>query len=137
MNRTVDLHVEEGYGGRRAYDGWYPALFFQLDWRRAAPAGSQRPPPFVAGGRAEPIVVDVHTDGHNHRALQVATGYPELMIVAIDQGGDVSLYGGPVSSFFTFERLSSARMTNEEWRRALYEPSKPSRPAFARRYRAE
>lgn len=137
MNRTVDLHVEEGYGGRRAYDGWYPALFFQLDWRRAAPAGSQRPPPFVAGGRAEPIVVDVHTDGHNHRALQVATGYPELMIVAIDQGGDVSLYGGPVSSFFTFERPSSARMTNEEWRRALYEPSKPSRPAFARRYRAE
>lgn len=140
MNQTVDQQVEQVYLGDRAYDGWYPALFFSSHW--VSPAESRRgrggrQNPHVEGGRSKPIVIDVHTDAQNERVLQAGTGHPELLVVAIDQGGDVSVYGGAVSSFFTFERPSSSRMTDGEWRDAIRKHALPGRPEFARGYRAE
>jgi hypothetical protein len=140
MNRTVDQHAVSPYLGDRSYDGWYPALFYSADWTnesRAKVGTPSGPHPHNEGGESEPIVGDVHTDAEHELALQVATGYPELMIVAIDQGDDVSLYGGPVSSFYSFEQPSSARMTDYEWRATVRGHKQPSRPAFARGYRAE
>lgn len=140
MNRTVDQHAVSSYLGDRSYDGWYPALFYSADWTnesRAKVGTPSGPHPHSEGGESEPIVVDVHTDTDHNLALQVATGHPELMIVAIDQGGDLSLYGGPVASFYSFEQPSNARMTDREWKAAIRNHELPSRPAFARGYRAE
>ena len=69
--------------------------------------------------------------------LEVGTGYPELMVVVVDQGGDVAVYGGPVSSFYTFVGPRTERMTDQQWDKAIREHALPSRPAFAQGYRAE
>ena len=139
MNRTVDQHAVSSYLGERSYDGWYAALFYSRGWT-SEPRSKDYPDgphPHYVGAESKPIVVDVHTDAEHELALQVATGYPELMIVAIDQGDDVSLYGGPVSSFYSFEQPSSARMTDYDWRATVRQHKQPRRPAFARGYRAE
>ncbi len=57
--------------------------------------------------------------------------------MAIDQGGDISMYGGPVSSFYTFEGPSRGRMTDGQWASTIRRHELPSRPPFARGYRAE
>ena len=38
-----------------------------------------------------------------------------LLVVVVDQGDDVAVYGGPVSSFYAFERPVTERMTDEQW----------------------
>ncbi|MFO0554331.1 MAG: DUF3160 domain-containing protein [Polyangiaceae bacterium] len=136
LNRTVDQHAR-GYGGQRSYDGWYAALYFDPDWSLNRQGDPFQPYPHTAGGDSEPIVADVHLDTDHYRVLEVGTGHPELLIVAIDQGGDVSLFGGPVSSFYTFERHSSQRMTDEQWTDMLNGQRPPERPDFARGYRTQ
>jgi hypothetical protein len=89
------------------------------------------------GGESEPIVVDVHTDAEHGKVLEVGTGHPELLVVVVDQGDDVAVYGGPVSSFYAFERPVTERMTDQQWSKAIQDHALPSRPAFARGYRAE
>lgn len=139
MNDTVDQHADDGYGGTRNYDGWYAALYWNLGWtlepREDRGLGGTHP--HIEGGESEPIVVDVHTDVDHGKVLEVATGHPELLVVVIDQGDDVAVYGGPVSSFYAFEKPVMQRMTDEQWKDAIQEHALPSRPAFARGYRAE
>lgn len=139
MNHTVDRHADDGYGGTRNYDGWYPALYWNAGWtnepkKRWDLGGTY---PHSEGGEAEPIVTDVHTDAEHGTVLEVGTGYPELMVVVVDQGGDVAVYGGPVSSFYTFVGPRTERMTDQQWDKAIREHALPSRPAFAQGYRAE
>lgn len=139
MNDTVDRHADDGYGGTRNYDGWYAALYWNAGWTRLPrkERGLGGTHPHFVGGESEPIVVDVHTDRRRGTVLEVATGHPELMVVVIDQGDDVAVYGGPVSSFYAFERPVEQRMTDQQWERAIHEHALPSRPAFARTYRAD
>ncbi|MFO0550995.1 MAG: DUF3160 domain-containing protein [Polyangiaceae bacterium] len=139
LNSTVDQHAVYPYGGLRSYDGWYAALFYDRNWRAPGTKVDSRGErlPHVEGGHSKPVVVDVHTDGDNNRVLEVATGHPELLIVVVDQGEDVAVYGGPTSSFYSFERASTDRMTVPDWRSAIAEHKLPARPAFARTYRAE
>jgi hypothetical protein len=139
MNHTVDRHADDAYGGTRNYDGWYPALYWSPAWtlkpRRDKGLGGTYP--HIAGGESEPIVVDVHTDTEHGQVLEVGTGHPELLVVVVDQGDDVAVYGGPVSSFYAFERPVSERMTDEQWKKAIQDHALPSRPEFASGYRAE
>lgn len=130
MNDTVDQHADDGYGGTRNYDGWYAALYWNLGWtlepREDRGLGGTHP--HIVGGESEPIVVDVHTDADHGTVLEVATGHPELLVVVIDQGDDVAVYGGPVSSFYAFEKPATQRMTDEQWKDAIQEHALPSRP---------
>lgn len=139
MNHTVDRHANDGYGGTRSYDGWYPALYWSLGWtlERRKERGLGGTYPHIAGGESEPIVVDVHTDAEHDKVLEVGTGHPELLVVVIDQGDDVSVYGGPASSFYAFERSATDRMTDQQWETAIQEHALPSRPGFAKAYRAK
>jgi hypothetical protein len=59
------------------------------------------------------------------------------MIVAIDNGQDVSLYGGPVSSYYSFHNTLDKRMTDETWQARVQEGTLPERPSFARSYWAD
>lgn len=57
-----------------------------------------------------------------------------LMIVAIDNQGDLSLYGGPVSSYYSFAVDLDQRMTDEQWRDKVDAGDLPPRPTFAQGY---
>jgi hypothetical protein len=137
LNKTADLHGSSYYGDRM-FDGWYPQLFWTPHWKpsnASDPYGrdfDEHP-----SGNSEPIVADVHTDAENGRALEVATGNPGLMIVAIDNQGDISLYGGPASSYFTFDVPLQERMTDEQWQEQVLSGNLPQRPAFAQGYWAD
>jgi hypothetical protein len=54
------------------------------------------------------------------------------MTVAIDDQGDLSLYGGPVSSFYSFTVPAPDRMTDEAWQQKLAAgaPPRPGFPAY-------
>jgi len=137
LNKTADLHGTSYYG-KRMFDGWYPQLFWTPMWQ-ANPSGQNSMRDFDdhPSGVSEPIVADVHTDAENGLALEVATGHPGLMIVAVDNGGDISLYGGPVSSYYSFHVNVSERMTDEQWEKQVAAGKQPARPDFAKGYWAD
>ncbi|MBN2493429.1 MAG: DUF3160 domain-containing protein [Deltaproteobacteria bacterium] len=132
LNQTVDLHGTSYYGAR-VYDGWYPRLFWTRFWNPEYPDGFEDDP----SGISEPTVADVHTDAECGLALEVGVAHPGLMIVAIDNGPAVSLYGGPVASFFDFHVGLSERMTDEQWYEQVEGGSLPPRPDFAQNYWAD
>jgi hypothetical protein len=139
LNKTADLHAGQSYYGQRMFDGWYPQLFWTPLWQPTGLTGGDNIRDFDEhpSGIAEPIVADVHTDAENGRALEVATGNPGLMIVAIDNQGDIALYGGPASSYYSFDVALDERMTDEEWQAQVQANTLPSRPAFAQHYWAK
>ncbi len=140
LQRTVDRH-EEGYGGVRLYDGWYPRLFWSpyATFTDAPPADRRRGGRgfrHTEGGRSEPVVTDAHTDADHDRALSLGVGHPQLMIVAVDApDGSLALYGGPTYDLRIFEVAGSERMTDDAWRAAVDAGALPPRPAFTRSYR--
>ena len=137
LNKTADMHGTSYYG-KRMFDGWYPQLYWTRTWEQN-PSGQSSMASFGdhPSGISEPIVADVHTDAESGLALEVATGHPGLMIVAVDNGGDVSLYGGPVSSYYSFHVNVSERMTDEQWEAQLDAGKQPARPDFAKGYWAD
>jgi hypothetical protein len=136
LERTVDQHADDSYFGTRSYDGWYPRLFWRLTgWSadRVVESGEEHP-----SGVADPLVVDVHTDAEKESALEAAVGYPGLLVIALERGDGVVLYGGPVASFYGFHQpLAGGRLTDEQWRARIESATVPARPAFARSYWVE
>ena len=131
ITEMVDLHGTSYYGDRM-FDGWYPQLYWHAAWTGKPEEGAV----FNASPSAvsEPIIADVHTDAENQLALEVGTGHPGMMVVAIDNQGDISLYGGPVMSFYQFETALSDRYTDEKWLEKVEKKDMPARPSFARSY---
>jgi hypothetical protein len=72
------------------------------------------------------LVSDVATDALTGRVLHVATGTPRRLYVFVDDkqsGPRVTL--GYTYSFYEFERaLSEGRMTDEEWKKLVYDETK-------------
>jgi len=137
LNKTADLHGTSYYG-QRMFDGWYPQLFWTQGWQ---PASATNPTPRDfddhPSGISEPIVADVHTDAENGLALEVATGHPGLMLVAVDSDGELAIYGGPVSSYYSFGVPVSERMTDDQWEAKVAAGTQPARPDFAATYWAD
>lgn len=68
------------------------------------------------------LVADVHTDTNTNQALEEATGYVRLIVVAYRQpDGSVVLGAGPVFSYYEFKQPISQRLTDEAWREKLAE----------------
>ncbi len=68
------------------------------------------------------LVADVHTDTNTNQALEEATGYVRLIVVAYRQpDGSVVLGAGPVFSYYEFKQPMSQRLTDEAWREKLAE----------------
>jgi hypothetical protein len=132
LNQTVDMHGDS-YPGFRTYSGWYPKLYWLPGWDLQAQNIFVEDP----SGISEPIVADVHTDAENGLALEVGVAHPGLMIVAIDNAGDIAVYGGPASSFYTFNVDLQSRMTDEEWFELVEKKELPPKPDFATSYWAE
>lgn len=120
VNRMLSME-RDMYTGERYYDGWYPRLY--LDDR--------------GGALDDPLVADIFGDEDRKLVLQVATGHPGIAVVAIETGGERTLYAGPVSSFYTFEMPASERLTDDAWRNLLAEKMEPEKPQFTRGYWVE
>jgi hypothetical protein len=68
------------------------------------------------------LVADVHTDTNTNQALEEATGYVRLIVVAYRQpDGSVVLGAGPAFSYYEFKQPISQRLTDEAWREKLAE----------------
>lgn len=128
VNKTVDRHRKREYLGVRMYDGWYPKLFWFEHWGQRN--GFYENP----SGVSEPLVADVHTDIEHGKVLQVATGVPGLMYIAIDNEGDRALYLAPAMGFFSFHKSITQRMTDEAWRKELSRSLPYPRPPYAQQY---
>ncbi|HYF50394.1 MAG TPA: DUF3160 domain-containing protein, partial [Planctomycetota bacterium] len=107
------------------YSGWYPELFFKerkdcATW--------------------DALVADVLTvppdAGDPGCILHQGVGNVDMMLIAIDNGGDKAVYAGPVFSYYEFETAPDVRKTDAEWRKQINEGKLPARPAWTAKYLA-
>lgn len=110
----------------RVYDGWYPRLIY----------GSATA---VAERALDYTIADVHTKPAQDelgpaQVLHAATGPIHLMAVAVKLDTCVSMFVGPVASYYDVNRLGTPlkRMTDEEWKAEVGKASElVARPAWA------
>jgi hypothetical protein len=70
-------------------------------------------------------VADVHTNGFDKTVLEAAVGVPRAIYVfANDRAGGARVTRGYVFSYYEFEKPMTERMTDEEWRAMVYDPSR-------------
>ncbi|MCI0536623.1 MAG: DUF3160 domain-containing protein [Verrucomicrobiales bacterium] len=107
-------------GGPYKYTGWYPSLFYRtIYW--------PDPDFHINYGcdALDALVTDVHTDVPNVEppdpgsVLHQAVGRVNLLMLAVDHGGDRFICAGPVLSHYEFEVTGDPRrISDEEWRGA-------------------
>jgi hypothetical protein len=118
------VQINRGSGITR-YNGWYPKLFYKgerdcADW--------------------EPLVADVHTNvpappvGDPGCVLHQGVGNVDLLMIAIDNGKDRTVYAGPVLSHYEFERPIAKRQSDSEWRKDAVSGRLPPRPEWTKAY---
>ena len=120
--QIVDTH---GSGGGRHYNGWYPALFY---------AGREK------CAEADALVADVHTDTPSQLppdfgcVLHQGVGGVDLLVIAIEDGGEQVAFAGPTLSHYEFEMPGITRKSDSEWKSELAAGHFPARPAWTRKY---
>lgn len=118
------LHV--GCGTVRVYDGWYPRLIY----------GSATA---VAEYARDYTIADVHTKPTQDelgpaQVLHAATGPIQLMVAAVKLDTCVSMFVGPVASYYDVNRVGTplVRMTDDEWTSEVVKGSDlAARPTWA------
>lgn len=65
------------------------------------------------------VVTDIATDPDNGLTLEVATGNPSIIYVAIQVEGTVKIARGSVFSFYQFPWASNDRLTDTKWRQMM------------------
>jgi hypothetical protein len=143
LEQTI-ARVMLGSGPPR-WDGWYPKLFYKPiepvpSWadRESQEAASQPVAHLV------PTVADVATDPSDGAVLEAAVGAAKLLVVAVEDSSkpsEITLYVGPVFSYYEFTRPSERRMTDEEWETEVFadrgpERKDPPRPSFVSAFQA-
>ncbi len=84
------------------------------------------------------VVADVHTDFMDNAVLEVATGMPYRITVALNDGqGGKRIAVGYTYSYYEFTRPVDGRLTDEEWKALVYPSSDWEAPATARAEVAE
>ena len=126
-------------GRPRAYDGWYPRLYYRhlvLDNR-----SSDSYPIDYGATKPDSLVVDVHSDlpdpfgsGDPGGILHQAVGDVHLLMIAIDSGPRRTIYAGPVLSHYEFETPYPSRKTNAEWKEDLRAGRAPPHPSWTQSY---
>jgi hypothetical protein len=101
--------VKFGSRSRKEYSGWYCGLYYARHQDASGWA------PMVS----KPVVADVHTDVGANQVLEVATGHARLMVFAVENGAESTLFVGPVFSYFEFWQPAKDRLTDEKWRERL------------------
>lgn len=115
LKKVID--IRGGGSGPPRYDGWYPHLFYggePAEWK--------------------PSIADVHTDPKSETYLHVGTGNSQLLVVAIDNEDDRTVYVGPAYAYYEF--ASDRRMTDETWQGEIAGRRVPERPSWTSVFRA-
>jgi hypothetical protein len=113
-----------GSGGP-TYSGWYFSLFYK---------GHEDSKKWDA------IVADVHTDvpckdtSDPGCVLHQGVGNVDLLMIAVDNGEDKTVYAGPVLSHYEFELPGISRKSDSEWREDIKNGRLPPRPDWTRDY---
>lgn len=120
--RTIVSSLSVGGDGYnpayKVYDGWY----FDLVYENMALTGTD---PSDAEWATYTTIADVHTKPLDETGpalvLHAATGYINLMTVAVEIDSCISLYVGPVGSYYdvTTSADSPRRLNDDEWEQAL------------------
>ncbi len=113
-----ELPTDEEFDLIRSYGGTLEHL-----WLKTMNEGITR-----AMDCPSPIVADIATDP-NGRCLEIATGKPANIYVAVYFDGKVRIAHGTVFSYYEFEQPISQRLTDEQWREKLNDWNNP--PAMA------
>ncbi len=128
------------YFGDRQYNGWYPLMFYRGAEGVFPRVLSDQKPPDHESVQGDMLVADVHTDyysepdGDPGAVLHEAVGLMHLMIIAVDNGPDRMVYGGPVFSHYEFLEPSGVRLTDEQWRARVEAGSAPPPPPWTRSF---
>lgn len=107
------------------YEGWYFDLFYKSR---------------EDGDRWDALVADVHTNvpdqisGDPGCVLHQGVGFVDLLLIAVDNGKDRMIYGGPVLSHYEFEMPRVQRKSDSEWQAELRKGQAPPRPTWTRSY---
>jgi len=106
-----------GNPGWVEYSGWYPALFY-----RAIHWGDSDFHRKYGAGASDALVADIHTDlpspesGDPGSVLHQGVGRVNLLMLAVESGGDRLVCAGPVLSHYEFEVIGAPRrLTDIEW----------------------
>ena len=118
--------------GAPPISGWYPNLFTN----RSDNKNEDDAHKWVA------LLTDVHTDppflfppiDDPGCVLHQGVGNVEMLVIAIDNGKDKMVYGGPVFSHYEFEAPNALRHTNGEWHDRLRKHQAPPRAEWTRSY---
>ncbi|MGN1276835.1 MAG: DUF3160 domain-containing protein [Floccifex sp.] len=80
------------------------------------------------------LITDIATDP-NGSCLEIATGKPSIIYVAVNFDGETRICMGTVYSYYEFTQPISNRLTDEEWRSMLdnYD-NKPQHPSWTTYY---
>ena len=115
------IRISSGGSGPPSIQGWYHQLLYH-------------PEEF---GDEDRLVADVHTDPGGElpiprgpTVLHVGTGYPRLMVVAVDTCSGKRAYAGPVFAYHEYLAPGLTRLTDEEWRTKLTGPTPPENPPW-------
>ena len=115
-----------GCEGVMLYNGWYPKLFYRTFYWGGPDFDTT-----YGSAANDSIIADVHTDVPGNSSdgplddgtgadpgsvLHEATGRPNLLLLAIDSGGDRFLCAGPVFSHYELEVIGAPRrLSDDEW----------------------
>ncbi|MCB1189663.1 MAG: DUF3160 domain-containing protein [Leptospiraceae bacterium] len=69
------------------------------------------------------IIADVHTDAFSQMALEVGVGSPQEMFVYVKDKNGSRVCVGYTYSYYEFKNSIDKRMTDEDWKKKVYEPS--------------
>lgn len=117
MDRLMESPTTPRCGGPTLFTGWYPSLFYRTIYWNDQEFHER-------SGAAAPdgLVADVHTDvpcdvcGDPGSVLHEAVGRVNLLLLAVENGGDRFVCAGPVLSHYEFEITGDPhRLNDEEW----------------------
>lgn len=124
IKKTIDQRG--GGSGPPSYDGWYANLFLNNE----------------DSYKWEPEIVDVHTnpdDFGKSECLEVGTGDANFIVIAIDNGKDITTYVGPAFTYYEFVQNlngNNKRLTDEKWGAMLRKGKQPKRPSWINSFQA-
>jgi hypothetical protein len=118
-------------GGGSGRDGTGAGDYRAAVRRFSDPAGRRLSIEGVEGSPACSALA--YSDIASGRLLEVAVGYPDVIYVKPDTGGDSAVYGGVVFSFFEFDRKGEAELNAERWPKVL-DAGTPERPRWVDRF---
>jgi len=135
------------YFGMKKYSGWYPKLFYagnegRDEFTETLHFYSGKYPLDHDSAISTAIITDILTAGPDAMVgdpgavLHQAVGNVHFMLVAVDNGPDRMVFGGPVYSHYEFDLPGVQRMNDQEWQAQVIRRAEPPAPEWTKSWLA-